>query len=94
MHVLSKQKRNPHTTNFRDLKNCVLLGNESLPTLSKSGNTNYESAPIMGEITEVIGITLEEEILCDVRDSPLFSLVIDEATDISVTKQLGLCSLL
>ena len=45
----------------------------------------------MGEIVEAIGATLEEEILQEVRDSPFYSIVLDEATDISVTKHLGIC---
>ncbi|KAI6659680.1 Zinc finger protein [Oopsacas minuta] len=43
----------------------------------------------MGEIVEVIGIILEEEILSEVNKSPLYSIILDEATDITVTKQLG-----
>ena len=58
--------------------------------LKKSGNTNYESEQIMGEIVEVIGITLEEEIISEVNKSPFYSIILDEATDISVTKQLGI----
>ena len=45
----------------------------------------------MGEIVEVIGVTLEEEILCEVNDSPFYSIILDEATDISVSKHLGIC---
>ena len=71
-----------HTTNFSGLKAlCIQLGNETLPLLRKSGNTNYEA----------IGWTLEEQILCEVKNSPFYSVTLDEATDISVIKQLGLC---
>ena len=62
---------------------CTTRGNESIPLLKKSGNTNYESEQIMGEIVEAIGLTLEEEILLEVRDSPFYSIILDEATDIS-----------
>ena len=82
----------PHTTNFKDIKKlCIMLGNETLPNLHKSGNTNYEFGQIMDEIIDAIGSVLEEEILCKVVASPFFSIIIDESTDISVTKQLGLC---
>ena len=47
---------------------------------------------IMGEIVEAIGVTLEEEILCEVNDSPFFPIILDEATDISVSKHLGICA--
>ena len=68
----------------------MCLENETLPVLKKSGNTNYEFKQTMGEIDEAIGLTLEE-ILREVRDSPSYSVTLDEATDISVTKQLGIC---
>ena len=91
MYYLNKNEI-AHTTNFSGLKElCVLLGNESLPALKKSGNTSYESEQTMQEIVEVIGLTLEEEILLEVRDSPFYSIVLDESTDISVVKQLGIC---
>ena len=45
----------------------------------------------MDEITHAIGYTLEEEILSKVMTSSFYSTTTDEATDISVTKQLGLC---
>ncbi len=82
----------PYTTNFKYFKKlCIILGNESLPNLHKSGNTNYESRQTMDEITQAIGCVLENEILSYVMASPFFSIIIDEATDITVTKQLGLC---
>lgn len=91
MYFLNKHEI-AHTTNFASLRDlCVLLGNETLPVLKKSGNINYESEQTMGEIVEAIGLTPEEEILCEVRDSPFYSVTVDEATDISVTKQLGIC---
>lgn len=53
-----------------------MLGNDTLTQLKKSGNTNYESEQIMGEIVEAIGVTLEEEILCEVNDSPFYSIIL------------------
>ena len=55
----------PYTTNFKDLKElCVMLGNDTLPNLHKSHNTNYESARTIDEFTNaIIGYCLEEEIL-------------------------------
>ena len=37
-----------------------------------------------------IGESLEQEILHHAQQSPYFSVIIDEATDISVTKSLGI----
>ena len=59
MYFLHK-KETPHTTQ-RSKKLCVMLGNESLPNLQKSKNTNYELCQSMEEITHAIGYTLEEE---------------------------------
>lgn len=91
MYSLNKHEM-AHTTNISSWRElCVLQGNETLPVLKKSGNTNYESERTMGEIVEAIGLTLEEEILREVSDSPFYSVTLDEATNISVTKQLGIC---
>jgi len=70
---------------------CELLGNESLKKHQKAKNLNYESEMIMNEMVRAIGVTLEEGILLEAKTSPFFSLILDEATDISVNKQLGLC---
>ena len=81
-----------HTTNFAELQSlCILLGNETLPTLQKAKNLNYLSKQTMGEMVAAIGLALEAEILDEVRSSKYFSIIIDEATDISVSKSLGLC---
>lgn len=91
MYYLNKDEI-AHATNFSGLKELyVMLGNDTLTQLKKSGNTNYESEQIMGEIVEAIGVTMEEEILCEVNDSPFYSIILDEATDISVSKHLGIC---
>ena len=37
----------------------------------------------MGEIVEAIGVTLKEEILCEVNNSPFYSIILDEATILS-----------
>ena len=81
-----------HTTNFAELQAlCVLLGNTTLPTLQKAKNLNYLSKQTMGDMVAAIGLALEADILKQVRSSPYYSIIIDEATDISVTKSLGLC---
>ena len=81
-----------HTTNFAELQSlCILLGNETLPTFKKAKNLNYLLKQTMGEMVAAIGSALEAEILDEIRLSKYFSIIIDEATDISVTKSLGLC---
>ena len=45
----------------------------------------------MAGMVKAIGASLEEQFLHEVQASPYYSIIIDEATDISVTKQLWLC---
>ena len=45
----------------------------------------------MADMVEAIGVSLEQQFFREVQVSPYYSIVIDEATDISVTKQLLLC---
>ena len=45
----------------------------------------------MNEMVQAIGAAVEEDILCEVKDSPYFSIIFNEATDIAVMKQLGIC---
>ncbi len=70
---------------------CELLGNDTLKRLQKARNLNYESEMTTNEMVRAIGISLEEEILSEAKAYPYFSVVLDEATDVSVNKQLGLC---
>lgn len=70
---------------------CVLMGNTTLPMLDKAKNLNYRSEQIKAEFITCIGSSLEEQLLENLGKSPYFSIVIDECTDISVHKQLGIC---
>ena len=86
------KKEIPHTTNSVDLKElCIQLANITFPDLVKGKNAYYQSESIIAEMVEAIGVTLEEKELEDIKKSPYYSLIMDEATDILVTKQLGLC---
>ena len=70
---------------------CVILGNDTLPMLDKAKNLNYRSEQIKAEILTCIGSSLEEQLLEKVARSSYYSIVIDESTDITVHKQLGIC---
>ena len=70
---------------------CVYLGNESLPLLNKTKNMTYRSEQIRGEMIVATGYCIEQQLLRDVVNSSYFSIIIDEATDVSVHKQLGIC---
>ena len=80
-----------HTTNFGPLRSlCIQLGNQSLIRLAESGsNRTYMSEQTMNEMVSAIGMVIEDSLLVDVRESPYYAIVVDDATDISVTKQLA-----
>ena len=59
----------------------------NIPDLFKGNNANYHSEKIMAEIVQAIGVTLEKCIgRC--QEILIFSVIMDEAIYISVTKQL------
>lgn len=55
-----------------------------------SENTKYTSSHIIDEMVEVIGQILDDQLVAELSKSPVWGLMVDETTDISVTKQLGL----
>ena len=62
------------TTKFAELQAlCVLLGNT---TLQKAKNLNYLSKQTMGKMVTAIGLTLEADILKQIRSSPYYSIII------------------
>ncbi|XP_011409071.1 PREDICTED: zinc finger protein 862-like, partial [Amphimedon queenslandica] len=82
----------PHTTNFVPLHSlCVQLGNTTLPRLLLEGkNRTYPSEQTMKEMMEAIGSAIEEFLLKNICASPFYSIILDESTDLSTVKQLGL----
>ena len=82
----------PHTTNFVPLRElCIQLGNSSLAHLVLEGkNRTYTSEQSMQEMIEAIGFTIEKDLLQKICASPFYSVVLDESTDLSTVKQLGL----
>ena len=85
MHCLAKEEI-AHTTKFISL--AINIGAKELKALSKGANAKYTSERTMHEIIEVLSATVEEEILQDIRASPLISILCDESTDIAIVKQL------
>ena len=45
----------------------------------------------MQELVKSIGLSLEDEILKEAKQSPYYGIIFDEVTGISIHKQLGLC---
>ena len=54
-------------------------------------NTNYTSHRIIDEMLEIIDDSVLQPLLETLQTTPAFALLIDEATDISVTQELGVC---
>ena len=54
-------------------------------------HVNYESEMTMQELVKSIGLSLEDEILKEAKQSPYYGIIFDEVTGISIHKQLGLC---
>ena len=58
--------------------------------MKAGSNTTYTSSHIIDEMLELIGKMLDHQLLTEVSKSPAWGIMVDETTDISVTKQLGL----
>ena len=82
----------PHTTNFLPLRKlCIQMGNLSLENLVLEGkNRTYTSEQSIQEMIEAIGYTIERDILKKLCASLYYSIMLDESTDLSTVKQLGL----
>ncbi|XP_065831015.1 zinc finger protein 862-like [Oscarella lobularis] len=66
------------------------FGNESLQRLTKARNKTYASEQSMQEMLAAISRSLEMSVVKAVAESPYYSIVIDESTDLSTVKQLAI----
>ena len=81
----------PHTTNYEPLLALVkALGCSYLSSLSKGGNAHYTSECIIQEVVGILASPIENSQVTALSRSTYYGLMIDESTDISVTKQLVL----
>ena len=79
------------TTHFQSLRQlCMDFGNESLQRLTKARNKTYASEQSMQEMLAAISRSLEMSVVKAVAESPYYSIVIDESTDLSTVKQLAI----
>ena len=79
----------PHTTNYNSLiKAAEFMGCPQLKHLYHGENAKYSSQRTIQEFLKVIGEQIEQEILVNLLTSPLYSIMIDETTDVSVLKEL------
>ena len=80
-----------HTTTYPHLLALAQnLGCEYFKALNVGRNATYTSPQIVAEFLEVIDGLVSEEVLNDMRRSNLFSIMVDESTDVSVLRQLVL----
>ncbi len=73
----------PSLIKFMKLKQCPALGN-----LEQGKNATYSSRTTANEMLEAITDTIEKEVNRKIQKSMFYSVVIDESTDIKVTKKL------
>ncbi len=81
-----------HTTNYQPLLSLATtsLGCSYMSALNAGGNAHYTSERIVQELVELMAHQIEEAQMTAFFCSPFYGLMIDESTDISVTKQLVL----
>lgn len=78
-----------HHTKFKSLIDLgKSLGCSYLSELEMAKNATYSSHRIIDEFLEVLSVCVENDILCQIRDSSVVGLLCDESTDTSNLKQL------
>jgi len=80
-----------HTTNYQPLLSLAMsLGCNYLSALNAGGNAHYTSERIIQELVGILAQQIEDAQMEAFSHSLFYGLMIDESTDISVTKQLVL----
>ena len=86
--------RIPHTTTFQDLITLQIEnGNEQLKVHLNScpNNATYLSKMTTAELLRSISDHIEEKLLSRLKESPYFSILADESTDIASKEELSIC---
>ena len=79
----------PHTTHYNSLLKAVeFIGCEALKHLNHGDNAKYTSRHKIQEFLQVIGDQMELEILENLLSSPLYSIMIDETTNVAIMKEM------
>ena len=79
----------PHMTKYKPLLELVShLGMPYLDTLHKGENATSTSHRIIDEFLSILGESVRTDVVTKIRMSPCFSIICDETTDLSTTKQL------
>lgn len=78
-----------YTTLYKKLLDfCMDMGCKYLQHLNVAKNATYTSEQIIQELLEVIAAKIRTKIITNISGSEYYSVICDETTDISVTKQL------
>ena len=84
MYWLCKQEIS-HTTTYPHLLGLAEnLGCDYFKALNVGKNAKYTSPQIVAEFLDIMNDLVEEEVLCDVKGSGFYSVMVDESTDVSV----------
>ena len=82
-----------HHTKFKSLVSLgKVLSRSYLSELEIAKNVTYSSHRIIDEFFDVLSTCVENDILSQIRDSPVVGLLSDESTDASNLKQLVILS--
>ena len=88
MYWLAKREM-AYTTNFESLiQLAISLGSTYMKELNQGENVKYTSQESKFEFIKVLALCVEQQILSEVNQVEYVSILCDETTDISVTKQL------
>lgn len=88
LHFLVKREI-PHTTNYGELlKLLENFGVKELQCLRTARNATYTSQRVISDFLNVLSSTIEEDVINKMRLSSTISLMADESTTVSVTKEL------
>ena len=79
----------PHTTHDYSLVKAVeFMGCNQLKHLYHGENTKYSSQRIIQEFQQVMGEQIAQEKLENLLSSPLYSIMVDETTDVAILKEM------
>ena len=86
--------RIPHTTTFQDLITLQIEnGNDQLQVHLNScpNNATYLSKVTTAELLRSISDHIDNKFICSLKESPFFSILADESTDIASKEELSIC---
>ena len=79
--------------NFREILDLLRSENANTDAVFRNlpKNANYQSQESQNELLKVVADTISETIINDIKASGMFSVIADEARDISCSEQMSIC---